>query len=160
FVGMTGLFRKSPPTRSAASRTASRRSPCSALRTTRKPSRSNVSRSSAVSLTKSMASLPDHTAVLHLAVHRWPDLGVREQRLHRVLRVEGVVRPLLLGRIVADAVVLDVEVVAVDEDAPRRGVGARAQGLRFVAPGVALPALEAPGVVVPVVAPRPAVGGG
>src|ERR1043165_2687772 len=155
FEGMTGLFRKRPATRSAASRTAWRRSPCSALRTMRKPSRSKVSRCSSVSLANSIGSLPDHAAVLHLAVDRPPDLGAREQRLHRVLRIEGVVRALLLGRVLAHVFVLDVEVLAVDENAPRRGVGARAQLPRLVGPDVAALALEAPVEVVPLVALRP-----
>src|ERR1043166_6184657 len=107
--GMIGLPRNGPAMRSVASRTASRRSPVRALRTMRKPSRSKVSRCSCVSFTKSMASLPDHTAVLHLAVHRRPELGVREQRLHRFLRIERVIAALLLDGDFADVVALELE---------------------------------------------------
>src|ERR1051326_1272410 len=139
----------------AASRTAARRSPLSALRTTRKPSRSKVSRCSSLSFTKSIGSLPDHAAVLHLAVRGRQDLRVREERLHVPLRDEGVAGALLLRRELAEVFALDVELLAVDEEAPRRRVGARAHGHAVVVPDVAALALQAPVEVVPLVLFRP-----
>src|SRR6266545_1541216 len=127
FDATGGLRRNGSATRSAASVSAATLARSRALRTTRKPSSSNDRRCSSVSRTKSTRLLPDHTAVLHLVVHRRQDLRVREEGLHLLLRNEGVAGALLLRRQRAEVLTLDVQLFAVDEDAPRGGVGALAQ---------------------------------
>src|SRR5205814_1600926 len=70
---------------------------------------------------------------------------------------EDVAGALLLRRQRAEVLTLDVELLAVDEDAPRGGVGARAHLLSLVGPAVALLALQPPVDVVPLVLLRPGV---